>query len=84
MSGVATLASAGPGTVAFLANPRYRHLLPATQAAAVVLEPAAAADCPVAALVAANPYAAFARIAQWLLRLDVHRRSIIAHRHIVQ
>ena len=66
VSGVATLASAGPGTVAFLANPRYRHLLPATQAAAVVLEPAAAADCPVAALVAANPYAAFARIAQWL------------------
>ena len=35
-------------------------------ASAVVLDAGAAADCPVAALVAANPYAAFARIAQLL------------------
>ena len=66
VTGVATLASAGPGTVTFLANPRYRRHLPATRAAAVVLDPGSAADCPVAALVAANPYAAFARIAQVL------------------
>jgi len=66
VTGVATLASAGPGSLAFLANPRYRRLLPATRAAAVVLDADAAADCPVAALVTANPYAAFARIAQLL------------------
>ncbi len=66
VSGVATIASAGPGTLTFLANPRYRRLLPATRAAAVVLDAQAAPDCPVAALVAANPYAAFARIAQLL------------------
>lgn len=66
VSGVATLASAGPGSLTFLANPRYRRLLPATRAAAVVLDAGSAADCPTAALVAANPYAAFARIAQLL------------------
>ena len=66
VNGIATLAGAGPGTVTFLANPRYRRLLSGTRASAVVLDAATAADCPVAALVAANPYAAFARIAQLL------------------
>lgn len=66
VTGVATLASAGPGTVTFLANPRYRRHLPVTRAAAVVLDADSAADCRVAALVTANPYAAFARIAQLL------------------
>jgi UDP-3-O-[3-hydroxymyristoyl] glucosamine N-acyltransferase len=63
---VATLQAAGPGSVAFLANPRYRRHLAATRATAVVLDAGSAAGCPVAALVGANPYAAFARIAQLL------------------
>jgi len=63
---VSTLASAGPGALSFLANPRYRRHLAGTRAGAVVLDAAAAADCPVPALVSANPYAAFARIAQVL------------------
>ncbi len=62
-SGVGTLAKRGPATIAFLANPRYRRYLAETRATAVVLDAAAAADCPVAALIAANPYATFARIA---------------------
>ncbi|MBP6514285.1 MAG: UDP-3-O-(3-hydroxymyristoyl)glucosamine N-acyltransferase [Steroidobacteraceae bacterium] len=60
---VATLAGAQPGTLSFLANPKYRRQLRDTRATVVVLAPAAAADCPVAALVADNPYAAYARIA---------------------
>lgn len=60
---VATLRSAGPGALAFLANPAYRAQLPATGATAVVLAPAAAADCPCACLVSNDPYAAYARIA---------------------
>jgi UDP-3-O-[3-hydroxymyristoyl] glucosamine N-acyltransferase len=66
VSAVATLQAAGPGTVSFLANPRYRRYLAGTRATAVVLDPGAAADCPVAALVSPNPYAAFARVAQVL------------------
>ncbi|MCU0977294.1 MAG: UDP-3-O-(3-hydroxymyristoyl)glucosamine N-acyltransferase [Steroidobacteraceae bacterium] len=60
---VASLREAGPGSVSFLANPRYRRYLAETRAGAVVLDRAAAAECPVPALIAANPYAAYARIA---------------------
>jgi UDP-3-O-[3-hydroxymyristoyl] glucosamine N-acyltransferase len=64
--GVATLKDALPGTVSFLANPRYRRYLGSTRAAAVVVDESAAAECAVAALVSKNPYAAYARIAAWL------------------
>ena len=63
---VATLQDAAPGAVSFLANPKYRKHLASTRASVVVLEADAAADCAVAALVAANPYATYARIAQHL------------------
>jgi UDP-3-O-[3-hydroxymyristoyl] glucosamine N-acyltransferase len=63
---VAPLQEGGPGTLAFLANPRYRRHLAATRATAVVLDASAAGDCPVAALVTDNPYATYARIAQVL------------------
>ena len=63
---VATLEGAGPGAVTFLANPRYRRYLGATQATAVVLHPDEAEHCPVAALLSTNPYLSFARIAAYL------------------
>ncbi len=63
---VATLAQAGPGALSFLANPKYRSQLAATRASAVVVAEGDVARCPVPALVAANPYAAYARIAQLL------------------
>jgi len=63
---VAPLQEASAGSLAFLANPRYRRFLAGTRATAVVLDASAAADCPVAALVTRNPYATYARIAQLL------------------
>ena len=63
---VATLAGAAPGSLSFLANPHYRAQLAATRASAVVLDAATAAACPVAALVHANPYATYARMAALL------------------
>jgi UDP-3-O-[3-hydroxymyristoyl] glucosamine N-acyltransferase len=60
---VATLANADGSALAFLANPRYRAQLAATRAAAVVLNPEAAALCPTHVLLAENPYATYARIA---------------------
>jgi UDP-3-O-[3-hydroxymyristoyl] glucosamine N-acyltransferase len=63
---VATLQEAAPGAISFLANPRYRKHLPGTRASAVVLDAASAADCPTHSLVADNPYATYARIAQLL------------------
>jgi UDP-3-O-[3-hydroxymyristoyl] glucosamine N-acyltransferase len=68
---VAPLQDAGPGAVSFLANAQYRRHLRTTRAAAVILDAAAAAECPVAALVIDNPYATYARIAQLLYPLPV-------------
>jgi UDP-3-O-[3-hydroxymyristoyl] glucosamine N-acyltransferase len=63
VSGVATLARAGGGDLGFLANPRYRSQLADSAAGVVVLRPADAADYPGTALLADDPYAAFARAA---------------------
>jgi UDP-3-O-[3-hydroxymyristoyl] glucosamine N-acyltransferase len=63
LDGVATLARAGATQLAFLANPRYRAQLAQTGAGAVVLRAADAAGFAGSALIARDPYAAFARIA---------------------
>lgn len=63
---VATLANAGPESLSFFSNPAYREELKRTRAGAVVLREADAKDCPVPALLADEPYLAFARIATLL------------------
>ena len=63
VSHVATLDNAGAGAITFLANPRYRAKLATTRATAVIVM---ADDAPATALpklVAANPYATFAKVA---------------------
>jgi UDP-3-O-[3-hydroxymyristoyl] glucosamine N-acyltransferase len=66
IDGVAALGAAHGRAISFLAHPRYRRELAQTRAAAVLLEESVAAECPVAALVCANPYATYARMAAWL------------------
>ena len=66
VSHVATLSNAEPGSISFLANPRYRKQMESTRATAVVLGPENAAGCPVAALIDPNPYLAYARVAELL------------------
>ena len=63
---VAPLQDAGAGAVSFLANPKYRRHLAGTRATVVVLDASSADQCPTNALVAVNPYATYARIAQVL------------------
>ena len=58
---VATLSNAAPDALTFLANPAYAKQLASTRAAAVILDERHRADCPVPCLVAANPYAVYAR-----------------------
>ncbi len=82
IEGVATLAAAGPATLAFLANPRYRAQLEKTAAAAVIVNAAAAEAAPCAVLVSENPYATYARIAQLLyppppLNPGVHPSAVV-------
>ena len=63
LTGVATLAAAQPDQIAFLANPRYRAQLDDTRAGAVILHPDQAAEYAGTALLAADPYVAYARAA---------------------
>lgn len=63
ITGVGTLQEAGSGQIAFLANSKYRRHLAATRAAAVIVREADAAACPVPALIVADPYVLYARIA---------------------
>ncbi|HXK08474.1 MAG TPA: UDP-3-O-(3-hydroxymyristoyl)glucosamine N-acyltransferase [Vicinamibacteria bacterium] len=72
VTGVASLEKAGPGDVAFLANPRYAAHLKTTRAAAVILAAGAEAGRP--CLLTENPYLAFAR-AVALLRPPVRPLS---------
>lgn len=63
---IAPLETAKAGEVAFLSNPKYQAQLAVTRASAVILAPAMADACPVPAIVAADPYLYFARLAQLL------------------
>ena len=73
---VATLESATPDAISFLANPLYRSRLATTRAGAVVLDESAAGDCPVPCLVTDNPYARYAEIAAFLHPAPVPKPGI--------
>jgi UDP-3-O-[3-hydroxymyristoyl] glucosamine N-acyltransferase len=62
---VATL-EGGRSSLGFVVSAAYREQLRTTRLAAVVVDERLVADCPVAALVHANPHAVFARIAALL------------------
>ncbi|AVJ55689.1 UDP-3-O-(3-hydroxymyristoyl)glucosamine N-acyltransferase [Idiomarina sp. OT37-5b] len=67
ITGVGTLQSANAQQVAFLANSRYKSQLAESAAGAVLLSPKDAENSDVQnAIVIANPYAAFAKVAQLL------------------
>jgi len=81
--GVATLEGAAPGQISFLANPSYRKHLPGTRAGAVILRRDDAANCPVACLIAGDPYVAFAKIAALFETVSetvpgIHASAVIA------
>lgn len=70
MTGVGTLADANSSQISFLSNPAYREQLKTTRAGAVILSKSDMGDCPVNALIAADPYVAYAKIA---VRFDPRR-----------
>lgn len=60
---VASLDDGGPGALSFLANSSLSGQLSSTKAAAVIVREDDADACPVAALIADDPYVTYARIA---------------------
>jgi UDP-3-O-[3-hydroxymyristoyl] glucosamine N-acyltransferase len=83
VSHVATLSQAAEGSLSFLANSRYRKHLASSHASAIVVAPADADLCPVAALVDSNPYLAYARIATLIypamaMTAGIHPSAVVA------
>lgn len=66
VSTVGTLERAGQDAVSFLSNRKYQHLLSTTSAGVVILHPDDVEACPVNALVHADPYQIYARVAALL------------------
>lgn len=78
IAGVGTLADAAAHQLGFLANPRYRGQLASTRAGVVVLREQDADAFAGTALVARDPYAAFAKIAALFEPVAAHAPGIHA------
>ncbi len=82
ISRMATLENAGPGAIAFLANPKYHSQLVTTRAAAVIVAPEFAHETSVPKLVSPNPYATYAKVVAVLYpraipAAGVHRTAVV-------
>jgi UDP-3-O-[3-hydroxymyristoyl] glucosamine N-acyltransferase len=83
VSGVGTLGGASTSELSFLSNGKYTAQLLSTRAGVVVLREENLADCPTTALVAKDPYVAYARIAALFEHLPaapagVHPSAVVA------
>ena len=79
---VETLERAGAGAVSFFSNRRYRPQLLDTRASAVLVAEGDADDCPTNALIVANPYVGYARVARLLnplpeAAIGVHPSAVV-------
>lgn len=79
---VATIQNAGPGSIAFLANPHYRRFLASTGASALILAPADAEECTLPALLTSNPYLLYARVATLLAPAPAERSGVHPAAHV--
>jgi UDP-3-O-[3-hydroxymyristoyl] glucosamine N-acyltransferase len=77
IDGVGTLSGAGPSQLSFLSNSKYAAQLAATRAGVVVLGKDALPNCPTAALVARDPYVAYAHIAALFERLPAAMPGVL-------
>ena len=83
ITSLATLAKAGAGQIAFLANAKYQQQLSSTKASAVIVAPDVVAACNVSALVMNNPYMGYAILANLLdstpkVACGIHPSAVIA------
>ena len=64
ITGLGSIDTASTGQITHLSGTAYRRFLPGTEASAVLLRDADAADCSVTAVVVPDPYLAFALVSQ--------------------
>lgn len=84
IDGLATIQSAAPGQLCFLANTRYLRYLPTAQASAVLLKPSMVEECGAysgAFLLLDNPYLGFAYLTDLFVpqpkECDIHPTAVI-------
>jgi UDP-3-O-[3-hydroxymyristoyl] glucosamine N-acyltransferase len=83
ITSISSLAEAGPGSITFLANPRYAPMLAESQAAAVLLAAADEANPHLNQVVVANPDFAFAQVVELFgpqqprMPIGVHPTAVI-------
>lgn len=85
ISGIMALQSAQAGQISFLDNKRYLKYLAITQASAIILRPEYLKHAPNNALVVADPYLAFAKVAKLFERVPaltpgIHPTVVIGER----
>jgi UDP-3-O-[3-hydroxymyristoyl] glucosamine N-acyltransferase len=78
ITGAASLSSAQPGQISFLAGSKYLPLLNASQASAVVITDRYRTATPLPRIVTANPYAYFARVVGLLYPEARHQAGVAA------
>ena len=76
VKGLATLQAAEPDQISFLANPQYAKYLASTRAAAVIVAPELAEQCPTNVLCLKNPYLGYARLSHWFDPMPVPEPGI--------
>lgn len=83
ISGVCPIQQATPNHITFLTNSLYRKHLANTEAAAVILTEADAANCPVTAVISKNPYYVYAKMAAFFDKkhtttAGIHPNAVVA------
>ena len=85
ISGIASLAMAKKGDLAFLSNRQYKRFLSSTSASAVIISAEDSEQCLVPALISDNPRLSLARVAQLfstkpVARPGIHPTAVIGER----
>lgn len=77
ITGIAPLDRAQPGQITFLSNPKFRPYLANTRASAIIISPKEATECStVNALIVADPYLSYAKIANLFKPIPLHKPGI--------
>lgn len=84
VTGLATLASAGPADISFLANDKYARQLGETRAGAVLVRPSEADHCPTNAVVTDDPYRCFAQLSHLFNPEPVPQAGIDPSAHVAE
>ena len=88
ITGIAPIQGSQLGHISFLNNALYRKYLSSTKASAVILSAEDAVNCPVNAVISANPYYTYAKIAEYFVintssEIGIHPSAVIGANSVI-